>query len=64
MNATAPVDSSLEWADRLQRLSKKAPRGEVRLYPGGHFDIYVGDDFERVVADQIDFLHRQVPVQG
>jgi hypothetical protein len=45
MNATAPSDSSLERADRLQRLSKKAPRGEVRLYRDDHFDIYVGEAF-------------------
>jgi hypothetical protein len=32
------------------------------VYPGGHFDIYVGDPFERVVTDQIDFLRRHVPV--
>src|SRR5690349_3794769 len=36
--------------------------GEVRLYPEGHFDIYVGEPFERVVADQIAFLQRHVPV--
>lgn len=40
---------------------RKAPRGIVKTYPEGHFDIYVGQAFERVVADQIDFLHRTVP---
>jgi pimeloyl-ACP methyl ester carboxylesterase len=43
------------------RYARKAPRGEVKLYPEGHFDIYVGEPFERVVADQIDFLQRNVP---
>jgi uncharacterized protein len=38
----------------------KAPRGEVRRYPGGHFDIYVGELFERVVADQLEFLERHL----
>jgi len=33
----------------------------VRLYPEGHFDISVGDPFERVVADQIAFLRQHVP---
>jgi hypothetical protein len=28
----------------------------------GHFDIYVGDEFERVVADQLDFMAAQVPI--
>ncbi len=38
----------------------RAPRAEVRTYPGGHFDIYVGDIFECAVADQIDFLSRHL----
>jgi len=31
-------------------------RAQVRRYPIGHFDIYVGEDFERSVADQVEFL--------
>jgi uncharacterized protein len=38
----------------------RAPRGEARRYPGGHFDIYVGELFERVVADQVEFLERHL----
>jgi hypothetical protein len=34
----------------------------VRVYPEGHFDIYTGEAFERVVADQIAFLRHRVPV--
>ncbi|MBY6365284.1 alpha/beta hydrolase [Rhodococcoides corynebacterioides] len=41
---------------------EKAPRGEVMLYPYGHFDIYLGEAFETVVADQVAFLRRVVPV--
>jgi alpha-beta hydrolase superfamily lysophospholipase len=37
-----------------------APRGEARRYPGRHFDIYVGELFERVVADQLEFLARHL----
>jgi uncharacterized protein len=44
------------------REGHKAPRSEIKLYPGGHFDIYDGEPFEQVVIDEIDFLHRQVPV--
>lgn len=40
----------------------KAPSAEVVVDPAGHFDIYVGDDFERVVADEVDFLARRVPI--
>jgi hypothetical protein len=42
------------------RYAAKAPRGEVRMYPEGHFDIYVGGAFERAVADQLDFLDRHL----
>jgi alpha-beta hydrolase superfamily lysophospholipase len=38
----------------------RAPRGEARRYRGGHFDIYVGELFERVVADQLEFLDRHL----
>ncbi|ORW95569.1 alpha/beta hydrolase [Mycobacterium sp. IEC1808] len=42
------------------RYAAKAPRGEVRMYPEGHFEIYVGDAFDRVVADQLAFLDRHL----
>jgi len=35
-------------------------RAEVRTYPIGHFDIYVGEPFERAVADQLHFLRRHL----
>lgn len=38
-----------------------APRGELRLYPGGHFDPFVGETHERMVADQVEFLKRVLP---
>ncbi|MGW4323903.1 alpha/beta hydrolase [Streptomyces sp. NPDC004684] len=44
-----------------QKYASQAPRGEIRLYDAGHFDIYVGEDFERNVTDQLDFLTRHVP---
>ena len=43
------------------RHAAKAPRGEVRRYDAGHFDIYLGDDFDHVIADQIAFLREHVP---
>ena len=42
------------------RYAAKAPRGTVKRYPEGHFDIYVGDAFERVLADQLEFLDRNL----
>ncbi len=40
--------------------AERAPRGELKRYPGGHFDIYVGELFEQVVADQVAFLVRHL----
>ncbi|WNM31947.1 alpha/beta hydrolase [Streptomyces sp. Li-HN-5-11] len=51
-------------ARKTEQLASRAARGEVKRYDAGHFDIYVGDWFERVVADQIDFLERHVPVEA
>ncbi|WP_194827920.1 alpha/beta hydrolase [Nocardia sp. XZ_19_231] len=46
------------------RAARRAPRAELRLYPGvDHFDIYDGPQHEAVVADQIAFLHRHVGEQ-
>ena len=39
------------------KAAKRAPRGELRRYPYGHFDIYTDP---KVKADQIDFLRRVV----
>lgn len=54
-DSVAPAEPTLRHAER-------APRGEIRCYPDGHFAIYRGDAFGRVVADQLDFLRRHVPV--
>lgn len=54
-DSVAPAKATLRHAAR-------APRGEVRRYADGHFAIYTGDGFERVVADQLEFLGRHVPV--
>src|SRR4051794_13689110 len=40
--------------------ASRAPHAEVRRYDALHFDIYVGATFERVVADQVDFLSRHL----
>jgi dienelactone hydrolase len=44
------------------RHARRAPKGEIKLYPDGHFGIYVDAAFERVAHDQVDFLHRTVPL--
>ncbi|CAM2759832.1 alpha/beta hydrolase [Skermania piniformis] len=53
-DSVAPAKATLRHA-------RTAPRVEIRLYPEGHFDIYLGEAFERVVADQLEFLTRHIP---
>jgi len=43
------------------RYAATAPRGQIKLYPEGHFEIYVGDAFDRVTTDQLEFLQRVLP---
>jgi fermentation-respiration switch protein FrsA (DUF1100 family) len=42
------------------KLASRAPLAEVKRYPIGHFDIYVGEWHERAVADQTAFLSRHL----
>jgi pimeloyl-ACP methyl ester carboxylesterase len=49
-DTTTPPASTIKAAQR-------APRGELRRYPYGHFDIY---NDPQVKADQVDFLRRVV----
>lgn len=53
-DTVAPAGPTLKYA-------AQAPKGEIKRYADGHFDIYIGDAFERVVADQILFLRQHVP---
>src|SRR4029450_10954610 len=52
-DAVAPAETALRYA-------ATAPRGEVKRYPIGHFDIYLGEPFEHAVADQTEFLVRHL----
>lgn len=69
-NVTCPIFFAICEQDAVappkptQKYAAQAPRGEIKLYGTGHFDIYVGDDFERNVADQLDFLSRHVPTEA
>ncbi len=42
------------------RAAQRAPRGGLRRSPGTHFAAYVGGVFERMVADQVEFLQRHL----
>lgn len=52
-DVTTPADLAAERA-------APAPRLELRRYPTGHFESYTGEWFERIVADQLEFLIRHL----
>jgi fermentation-respiration switch protein FrsA (DUF1100 family) len=54
-DAITPAGPTLKYA-------ATARSGEVRRYPVGHFEIYVGEPFEHAVADQVEFLRRTLGV--
>ena len=56
-DSVAPAKATLRYA-------RTAPLGEVKTYAAGHFEIYLREAFERVVADQIEFLTRTVPLKS
>jgi uncharacterized protein len=43
-----------------ERTAERAPRGECGIYPIDHFGGFLGENFERVVTDQIEFLSRHL----
>jgi fermentation-respiration switch protein FrsA (DUF1100 family) len=58
-------DDAITPPEFAEEAARRAPRSEVRRYAGtGHFDPYVGELFERVVADQVDFLSRHLGLRG
>jgi pimeloyl-ACP methyl ester carboxylesterase len=42
------------------RMAEAAPRGELRRYPCGHFDVYAGTWHDQLVADEVAFLQRHL----
>lgn len=40
--------------------ARRAARAEVKTYPCGHFDVYVSPLWDRVIADQTEFLVRHL----
>lgn len=54
-DSVAPADATLAHG-------RLAPRGEIKTYPYGHFDIYNGPAFDRVIADELEFLRRHLPI--
>jgi fermentation-respiration switch protein FrsA (DUF1100 family) len=52
-DGTTPPEPAVKAAER-------APHAELLRYPIGHFDVYVGDWFERAVSDETGFLTRHL----
>jgi pimeloyl-ACP methyl ester carboxylesterase len=64
-NAGCPILIQICDHDTLAPISPETERelskyAEIKRYPIGHFDIYVRDDFERSVSDQLDFFKRRL----
>lgn len=61
---TCPVMVGVCKRDRIApvtpaiHVAEQAPQGELTRYPLEHFDVFTGEGFERVVADQTAFLQR------
>lgn len=49
-------NDSVAPADVAEHYARQAPRGDIRHYDAGHFGFYVGEPFEQLVADQLEFL--------
>lgn len=49
-----PISAATEAEKQLGRYA------EVKHYSIGHFDIYTGDNFEKSVSDQVDFLKKHL----
>ncbi|MGV9794950.1 alpha/beta hydrolase [Gordonia sp. NPDC003422] len=54
-DTVAPVKPTVKYASQN-------PNVRLRRYDEGHFDIYVGNGFEKVTTDQIAFLRDVVPI--
>jgi dienelactone hydrolase len=50
--------------EQTERYARTAPRGEIKHYDAGHFEFYLGEPFEQLVGDQIEFLTRHLRPAG
>jgi dienelactone hydrolase len=59
------ADSDLEASpDFAATVAERAPQGEIRHYPVGHFDVYAEPARSQIIADQIAFLRTHLHVPG
>jgi dienelactone hydrolase len=57
---------SVAPAGPTEKYVRAAPRGDVRMYPFGHFEFYIGNAFRTLVEDQTAFLasHLGLPLRS
>ena len=51
-------DDNIAPVKAVRQVAERAPHAEVLSFPCGHFDIYVGDVFEKSSTEQTEFLAR------
>jgi pimeloyl-ACP methyl ester carboxylesterase len=51
---------SITPASLQEKMADRMPKAEVVKYPIGHFDIYLGNEFEEAVATQAAFLKKHL----
>jgi dienelactone hydrolase len=52
-DSVTPPEQTVQYA-------RTAPFGEIRRYNAGHFDFYLGEPFEALARDQVEFLTRHL----
>lgn len=52
-DSVTPPEQTVQYA-------RTAPFGEIKRYDAGHFDFYLGEPFEALARDQVEFLSRQL----
>jgi dienelactone hydrolase len=52
-DSVTPPEQTVQYA-------RTAPFGEIKRYDAGHFDFYLGEPFEALARDQVEFLTRQL----
>jgi pimeloyl-ACP methyl ester carboxylesterase len=53
-------DSSLPMSAAEETAKILGKYAEVKHYPIGHFDIYIGENFEKSINDQLDFFKKHL----
>lgn len=46
--------------EQTLRYARTAPHGVIKTYDAGHFAFYLGEPFEQLVTDQVEFLTRHL----